>query len=91
MNKKTESTGLKKHVEEWDQAKMAARCPRVREARESLFLTVPQFCEIVGISKADYWDIEGGQKQLSVSQKCFLVEAIRLAKEAGLIRSERDY
>ena len=81
---------LKKHQQEWEEAKKAVRCPRAKEAREALFLSVPQFCQLLEISEGDYWEMVGGAKQLSTNQKLFLVEAIRIARERGLIADERD-
>ena len=79
----------RKHLEELETAKKAVRCPHVQEARTDLFLSVKQFCELLEISEVDYWDMVGGGKQLSTNQKLFLVEALRIAKERGLIPDRR--
>jgi hypothetical protein len=80
----------KKELQSWEDAKKAMRCPRAKEAREALFLSVPQFCQLMEISEGDYYDMVAGSKQLSLSNKLFLVEAIRIARERGLIVDERD-
>jgi len=86
----SEKTLAQKDREEWAAAAKASHCPRVKEARELLFLTVKQFCELLGISEGAYWSMVAGEKELSLSNKLFLVEAIRIAKEQGLIVDERD-
>lgn len=79
----------KRELEIWEECKKAALCPLPREARLALFLSVKQFCELVGISRGDYFEMEHGSKQLSHDQRLFIVEAIRIARERGLIPDRR--
>lgn len=75
----------KREMESWETAKKAAGCPVALEARQILYLNVEQFCKLLDINKAIYWDWVSGEKEMPINQRIFLKEAIRIAKEKGFI------
>ena len=66
--------------------KKALSCPGLmRDAQSTLHLSIEQFCKLLDIDEQTYWSIVGGGGQLSLHQRAFLSEAIRIAKEKGFI------
>lgn len=64
----------------------ALSCPGLmRDAQAILHLSTEQFCKLLDIDEQTYWSIVGGGGQLSLHQRAFLSEAIRIAKEKGFI------
>jgi hypothetical protein len=57
----------------------------IQDAQRILHLSDEQFCKLLGISEEDYWDLMGKGGHLSIHQRAFLSEAIRVAKEKGFI------
>ena len=76
---------IKKEIKGWETAKKAAFCPLPQEARQILYLSVDQFCKLLDIDSATYWSWLNGDKKMSIQQRIFLKEAIRIAKEKGFI------
>ena len=75
----------KKELESWELAKNAVNCPNPYAARLILHLTVQQFCKLLEISEITYWKWLTGEESPTISQKIFIKEAIRIAKEKKLI------
>ena len=75
----------KKELESWELAKKAAGCPFPNEARQILHLSEDQFCKLLEIDSVTYWAWVSGEKEMSINQRIFLKEAIRIAKEKGFI------
>jgi len=75
----------KKEIESWETAKKAAFCPTPHEARQILYLSVDQFCKLLDIDLVTYCAWVSGEKEMSINQRIFLKEAIRIAKEKGFI------
>ena len=73
------------YLEGLERAKKAAGCPLPQEARNILHLSIDQFCKLLDISSQTYWALVSGEKGLTQSQRIFLKEAIRIAKEKGFI------
>ena len=73
------------YQKEFEEIKKATHCPVIREARETLGLSVEQFCKLLQISDQIYWAWVSGEKEPSVHQKAFITEAIRIAREKGFI------
>ena len=86
-----EKINLRRELEIGEECKKTVCISSAKEAREALFLSIPQFCQLLEISEGDYWDMVGGGKQLSHNQKLFLYEAMRIAQEKGLIDKGFDY
>ena len=81
----TEKFTAKKNNDEWALAKLAVRCPGPLEARRLLMLTRKQFGQLLEISEGDVIRLECGDRALTVNQKAFIVSALRLAREKGII------
>jgi DNA-binding transcriptional regulator YiaG len=69
----------------WEAAREAGSCPTAKEARETLHLSVGQFCKLLGISVGTYWQWCSGADKPDASQRAFIVEAIRIARKKGFI------
>jgi len=76
---------IKRETQDWETAKKAMNCPVALEARQVLCLSVEQFCKLLDIGSGTYWDWVSGEKEMSLNQRIFLKEAIRIAKEKGFI------
>lgn len=76
---------IKKEMKDWELAKKAMNCPLPNEARRILCLTEDQFCKLLDVDSATYlgWIHDG--KQMSINQRIFLKEVIRIAKKQGFI------
>jgi len=72
-------------IKGWETAKKAAFCPLPQEARQILYLSVDQFCKLLDISFGTYMAWVSGEKEMSINQRIFLKEAIRIAREKGFI------
>jgi len=76
---------IKKEMKDWELAKKAMNCPLPNEARMILHLSEEQFCKLLDVDSATYlgWIHDG--KQMSINQRIFLKEVIRIAKKQGFI------
>lgn len=75
----------KDHLKNLELVKKAMHCPLPNEARERLHLTVAQFCKLCSINLTTYWAWVSGEKEMSINQRIFLKEILRIAKEKGFI------
>lgn len=75
----------KDHLNSLETVKKAAFCPLPSEAREMLHLTVEQFCKLCSINSITYWAWVSGEKEMSINQRIFIKEVIRIAREKRFI------
>jgi len=76
---------IKREMQDLELALKAMNSPTPNEARMLLHLTEDQFCKLLDIDKATYYAWVTGEKEMSINQRIFLKEAIRIAREKGFI------
>lgn len=85
-----EKFNARKYMEEWEKAKIAVRCPFVREARRTLGLSVKQFAELLEVSERTVNRLDVGMLEPTFAQEILIVKALDIAREKGFLSEDEE-
>jgi len=85
-----EKFNARRYMQDWEQAKIAVRCPSAREARRTLGLSVKQFAELLEVSERTVNRLDVGMLELTFAQKMLIVKALDIARKKGFLSGDDE-